>query len=39
MVPFRRRPRPGAWLPRLAPANLDPYVNLHDIMYIVAERQ
>lgn len=32
------RPRLGAWLQRVTPA-LDVYINLHDIMYIVAERQ
>lgn len=33
------RPRLGAWLRRIAPARLDLYLNLHDIMYIVAERR
>lgn len=34
-----RRPRLNAFLQRLVPANLDVYLNLRDIMYIVAERQ
>lgn len=34
-----QRPRLGAWLQRLVPARLDLYLNLYDIMYIVAERR
>lgn len=34
-----QRPRAGAWLRSLVPAGLDMYMNLHDIMYIVAERR
>lgn len=32
-------PRVGAWLMRAVPPRLDAYMNLHDIMYIVAERR
>ncbi len=32
-------PRVGAWLMRVVPPRLDAYVNLQDIMYIVAERR
>ena len=31
--------RTGAWLQRLAPKHLDVYLNLYDIMYIVAKRR
>ncbi len=34
-----RQRRLGGWLQRAAPPGLDVYLNLHDIMYIVAERQ
>lgn len=34
-----RQPRLGGWLQKAAPPGLDVYLNLHDIMYIVAERQ
>jgi cyclopropane fatty-acyl-phospholipid synthase-like methyltransferase len=34
-----RAPRIDAWLRRAVPARLDVYMNLHDIMYIVAERR
>jgi hypothetical protein len=34
-----RAPRLGAWLGRAVPARLDVYMNLYDIMYIVAERR
>ena len=33
------RPRLGEWLRRTAPADLDVYLNLRDIMYIIAERR
>ncbi len=40
LVALRGRwPRLGAWLQRAAPSGLDVYLNLHDIMYIVAERR
>ena len=32
-------PRLGGWLQRVTPQGLDLYLNLHDIMYIVAERR
>ncbi len=34
-----RWPRLGDWLHRAAPAELDVYLNLRDIMYIIAERR
>ena len=32
-------PRLGAWLQRATPSGVDVYLNLHDIMYIIAERR
>ena len=32
-------PRAGEWLRRAAPGGLDLYLNLHDIMYVIAERR
>jgi SAM-dependent methyltransferase len=32
-------PRAGEWLRRLTPSRLDLYLNLHDIMYVIAERR
>ena len=34
-----RWPRLGGWLQRVTPPGLDLYLNLYDIMYIVAERR
>ena len=34
-----QRPRAAAWLGSLVPAGLDLYLNLHDIIYIIAERR
>jgi hypothetical protein len=34
-----QRPRAARWLQRLVPSGLDVYLNLYDIMYIVAERR
>lgn len=34
-----QRPRLGAWLQRVTPKDLDMYLNLYDIMYIVAKRR
>ncbi len=34
-----RSPRVGDWLRRAVPARLDVYLNLYDIMYIVAQRR
>jgi hypothetical protein len=33
------RPRAAAWLGPFVPNGLDLYLNLHDIMYIIAERR
>ena len=32
-------PRAAAWLRERVPSGLDLYLNLHDIMYIIAERR
>jgi SAM-dependent methyltransferase len=34
-----KRPRLGGWLQRATPKDLDLYLNLHDIMYIIASRR
>ena len=34
-----RWPRLGSWLQRAVPSGVDVYLNLHDIMYIIAERR
>lgn len=40
LVALRGRwPRLGAWLRRTTPSGVDVYLNLHDIMYIIAERR